>query len=103
MCAWEQSLQRSLLIRENRLERIEIVPRGECLEALAGLAMAQVAAQHFLEQGCEFIVRDGVEDLPPDRLVFAEATAQENMVAIEGFAGALRLRPKQPDVAHVVL
>src|SRR4029453_5572878 len=97
------SLSRSLLIGKDRLQRIQIVARGECLETLARFTPPQIAAQDSLQQQRQFVVRYAAEDLATHGLVFAEPPAKEDMIAVERFARTLHLRAEQPDVAHVVL
>src|SRR6187401_3547207 len=65
--------------------------------------MPQVAAQYFLDQRCEFVVGDRVEDLSSDRLVFAESTTEEDVITVQRLARALGLGTEQANVTHVVL
>ena len=76
---------------------------GEGLEAFALSAVAQVAAEHFLDERGQALEGDAGEDLPAHGLVCAKAAADENVVAVLALARDFRLRAEQADVAHVVL
>jgi len=63
---------RSLLVGENGLQSIEVVPGGERLKGLIRLAAPDVALEHFLESQFEILESHPGEDLTPDCLVRAE-------------------------------
>src|ERR1035441_2132407 len=90
---------KSFAICEQNLQRVQIVARGELLKCLVVIAFFEIHAQHFLQRQRQFRRAHAGKNLPANRLVFAKAAADENMVAVL----AAHLRAEAADVAHVML
>jgi hypothetical protein len=72
----------SFVIREIRLERVEIVPHGEGLKALTGLAVPKISRQHFFEDSGNLLKRQCLENLPSAGGVLAKTPANENVIRL---------------------
>src|ERR1044071_8918390 len=89
----------SLVVRKNRLERVEIVSTGELLEGFPCLPSAQISFQHLLECLRQFSHGHAGENLPTHGLIRAKTAANKNMITFT----ALDFRAQQSDVAHEML
>src|ERR1051326_7820435 len=93
----------SLVVGKYGLERVQIVPGGEGLEGFPVLTMAQVALEHLFQGRLEIAEGDALKDLTADGVPRAEPAPDEDVVAIDRFAGHFDLGAQQADVPHVVL
>ena len=94
---------RSSLLAEDRLQRVQVVARGELLESFPGVPALQISRQHFFQRRLQLLKRDAAENLPAHGLVVTEAAADADVIAFQRLAGDFHLRAEQPDVAHVML
>ena len=85
------------------LQFLDTVPAGKIDKAFPAIALGEIDLKHMLQQSGQLVKGDPSKDFTGDSLFFSETATEDHMVTFDRIAALINLRPKQTDVAHVML
>ena|SRR5205823_5677485 len=92
-----------ILFGKQFLQFLDAMAAGEVDKTFAAIALCEIDLKNVLQQPGQFVKGDTMKNLARDGLFFSETATENHVVTFDRITALLYLRPKQADIAHVML